>query len=125
MEMNYKEIESLKLALLSLARKGCKLRIPSAGISGRVVGVGFRPYWTGPLDSIIEKLEINYMDDLGKVRNHCFLAVTGYDVVSNDGRGYDSMKNACIDLQTLSAKNDRGKQKNETVRLEIYMEEEN
>ena len=123
--MNYKEIESLKLALLSLSRKGCSIKIPSAGLNGKIIGVGFKPYWTGPMDSIIEKLEINYIDENGRVKTYHMNAITGYEVLSNDGRGYDSMKRASIDFRVYSADKGSERSKDETIKVDLYIDETN
>lgn len=121
--MNNKEIENLKLALLNLARQGCRIKVASAGVEGRIVGVGFKPYWTGPYDSKIDRLEINYIDDLGNIRSYYLNFITDYDVVSNDGRGFDSMKNACIDIHQFSVLNERRKKQPDKVRIEICQDE--
>lgn len=117
--MNYKQIENLKFALLNLARQGCRLNIPSHGVSGRIIGVGFKPYWTSPLDSKIEKMEINYVDDTGNVIPFNLHNITKYDVISNDGTGYESMQNACMDIHVFSQSNGRDEEPYEKVRVEI------
>jgi len=65
--MNYQEIEKLKAVLTKMMKKGCMLMIPAYGAEGRIVSIGFRPYWTNPGDSKIEKLEINFVDNRGRV----------------------------------------------------------
>jgi hypothetical protein len=118
--MNYKQIENLKLALLNLARQGCGLKIPSYGINGRIISVGFKPYWTSPVDSKIEKLELSYIDDSGRAVPFTFHNVVNYDVISNDGTGYHSMTNACIDIHVFSQPGSRDKEPIEKIRVEIY-----
>lgn len=120
--MNYKQIENLKLALLSLARQGCRLDIPSHGINGRIIGVGFKPYWTSPVDSKIEKLEINYIDGSDRIVPFSFHNIIGYDVISNDGTGYESMENACMDIHVFSQSKSRDEESIEKVRIEISKE---
>ncbi|MCX7708314.1 MAG: hypothetical protein N2484_00525 [Clostridia bacterium] len=122
--MDYKKIESFKLAILSLAKRGCRIRISSYGIEGRIVGVGFKPYWTVPGDSVIEKLEITYIDQKGRLVPFSFNKIVGYEVISNDGRGYDSMKNACMDIHIFSGKKNRKEEPLEKVRIEISSEED-
>lgn len=117
--MNFKQIEILKLALLHLSRQGSLVSIPAYGISGKIAGVGFRPYWTGPADTKIEKLELNIIDKSGKVKLFNFDNVIGYDVVSNDGRGYDTMKNATLDIHIFSTDKQTDHKPMEKVRIEI------
>jgi len=47
--MNYQEIEKLKAVLTKMMKKGCMLMIPAYGAEGRIVSIGFRPYWTNPV----------------------------------------------------------------------------
>lgn len=117
--MNYNDIENIKLALLNLARQRCRLRIPSQGIDGKVVGVGFKPYWTGSMDSKMEKLEFDYIDSSGRAATFSLYNITDYSVISHDGRGYDSLKNACIDFKILSPGKNRGEEPYEKVRIDI------
>ena len=121
--MDYKKIENLKLALLHLTRQQCRLKVPAYGIDGRMIGVGFRPYWTGPLDSKIEKLEINVAEDNGKIVPFYLHNVLNYEVISNDGRGYDSMKNACLDIHIYSQDQAGEGDSGHKIRLEITGEE--
>lgn len=118
--MDYKQIESLKLAITNLARQGSMLEIPSYGVNGKIVGVGFKPYWTSPVDSKIEKLEINVQDQYGRVFPFNFFNVVGYDVISNDGRGYHDMKNASLDIHVYSPNQNRDEEPLEKVHVDIY-----
>ena len=115
--MNYREIESLKRTLLNLVRQGCRLRIPAHGITGKIVGIGFNPYWTSPLDSKIEKLELNFTDDGGRVRPFTFYNVIGYDFISGDSR-----ENACLDIHVYSANKGRDEEPSEKIRMDIFTE---
>jgi hypothetical protein len=119
--MDYKQIESLKMALINLAKQGSSLKIPLYNIDGRIVGVGFKPYWTSPLDSKIDKLEINYVDRLGRVIPFRFYNIIGYDVISNDGRDYDSMKNVSLDIHVYSPDKSRDEEPYEKVRIDIFV----
>jgi len=82
--MNYRLIEELKAFFTKAAQKGCIVRIPSHNVKGRIVGVGFKPYWTSPADSKLEKLELNIADPAGRIIPFNFWNVIGYSFVSND-----------------------------------------
>jgi len=41
----------IKAVLTKMMKKGCMLMIPAYGAEGRIVSIGFRPYWTNPGDS--------------------------------------------------------------------------
>ncbi|MCX7747565.1 MAG: hypothetical protein N2645_11875 [Clostridia bacterium] len=122
MQMDYKKIESLKLTLLNLSRQGCRINIPARGVTGKVISVGFKPYWTSQLDSKIEKLEINIMDDYGRIIPYLFYNVIGFDVISEGERGNDSSKNASLDIHVYSAKRNRDDQLMEKVRIDMFTE---
>ncbi|HEX2926016.1 MAG TPA: hypothetical protein VHP38_07125 [Ruminiclostridium sp.] len=120
--MNYKQIESLKFALLNLARQGCRVSIPSYGINGRIIAMGFKPYWTSPVDSKIEKLEINYVDDYGRIVPFNFHNIISYNVISNDGTGFENMRNACVEFHVFSQSKSRDEEPIEKVLIEISKE---
>lgn len=117
--MNYKEIESFKYSLLNLVRKGCQVHIPEYGVRGRIIGVGFKPYWTNPVDSKIEKLEFNILDNHGRLIPFNFFNVIGYNIVSYDGRGIDEADNLSIDIHVYSPNKANEKEPGDKVRVDI------
>jgi hypothetical protein len=117
--MNYNEIEALKNILANLSRKGCRLRIPSYGIDGRLVGIGFKPYWTTPTDTKIEKIEFNVIDSFGRTAPFILSYITGYDVISGNDSEPDGPKVMDFDFHVYSPGNSRFKQPNEKVRVEM------
>ena len=120
--MNYAEIERLKLTLTNFTRRGCGIRLPAYGVEGRVVGIGFKPYWTNPVDSKIDKLELNIMDNYGRVVPFNFNYVTGYDVLSQDGRQFEDSKSVSLDILVYSPDKARQEDSSQKVRLEITVE---
>ncbi len=117
--MNYKDIEFLKSTLTSLVKQGCTLEIPSYGVGGRVVGIGFKPYWTNPVDSKVERLELNFMDNYGRLTPFNFYNVTGYDVVSRDEDKAAGLRNICLDIHVYSPGKSRDEEPSEKVRLNL------
>jgi hypothetical protein len=78
--MNYKEIESFKSILLQMVKQGCSIKNDDFSVDGRVAGVGFKPYWTYPTDSKINKLEFNILDNRGRIAPFYLYNIIGCDV---------------------------------------------
>ncbi|NLB78350.1 MAG: hypothetical protein GX796_05765 [Clostridiaceae bacterium] len=118
--MQYSKIESLKLTLTNLARQGSKIRIPSFDVSGKIVGIGFKPYWTSPLDSKIETLEIQFTDDYGRLIPFNFYNITNYDIIENDRAQKDDSINTTLDIHIFSPNKNRDEDPYEKIRVEIF-----
>ena len=117
--MNYKEIENLKCKLTELLHNSCKIKIPAYGIDGSIIGVGFKPYWTNPIDTRIDKLEFNILDNHGRVIPFNFKYITGYDILPNDDNPNEKFKNFNLDVILFSPNKARGGEVNEKIRIEI------
>ncbi|MFZ5989518.1 MAG: hypothetical protein ACOYWZ_20670 [Bacillota bacterium] len=122
--MNSRDIEKLKETLTNMMKNGCKLHVPAYGASGRVVGIGFKPYWTNPIDSKIEKLEINFMDNNGRIIPFNFYNVIGYDIVSHEGQRLDNANSISLDIHVYSPVKSRDEESYDKVRVEISREQE-
>ncbi|NLD45994.1 MAG: hypothetical protein GX660_02180 [Clostridiaceae bacterium] len=120
--MDYKQIEKLKSVMINLSRYGCRLKVPFYGISGRIVGVGFKPFWTSPVDSKIEKLEINFLDDFGKLVPFIFYNIISYDVINSEEKG--NIKNVSLDIHVCSLNQKRHGDPVEKVRVEMFSDKE-
>ncbi|MCX7923485.1 MAG: hypothetical protein N3B21_15970 [Clostridia bacterium] len=117
--MNRKQIETLKSTLSRLAMQGCKIQSSTYGIAGRLVGIGFKPYWTNPADSKIEKLELNFIDEHGRIRPFYLYNIVGYDIVSYDGRDILNSKNISLDIRVFSPNKSIDKEPYDKISLEI------
>lgn len=115
--MNYKEIESLKSLLMHLVMRGCKLKNNDSSVNGKIVGMGFRPYWTNPVDSKIEKLEFNYQDNCGQIMPFNLYDVIGYKVVFQDGEEFEDSQNVTLDMHVFSTQKSRETEPYENVRI--------
>ena len=122
--MNHKEIESLKATLARLVGHGCKMKNDVYGVNGRVVGVGFRPFWTNPADSKIEKLEFNFVDANGRVRPFYLYNVIGYDIVSYDADRLDNSRNISFDIHVYSPNKGRDEEPYDKIRIDITVTDE-
>lgn len=120
--MNCRDIDELKFALMRFMRNGCILNVPGFGASGKIVGIGFKPLWTNPADSKIEKLEINFKDGYGNIKSFCFYNVIGYEIVSYNGLRPDESRSIIIDFHVYSLKRGRDEKPYDKVKVEITRE---
>ncbi|MDP4180425.1 MAG: hypothetical protein Q8942_04950 [Bacillota bacterium] len=105
--MNYKEIEALKYTLSNMAMRGARIKNNDFKVDGKIVGVGFKPYWSNPYDTKIEKLELNVLDNNGRILPFNFYHIIGYDIVSYDGKEFRSSDNVSIDIHVYSPVSNR------------------
>ncbi|HHW67787.1 MAG TPA: hypothetical protein GXX16_08790 [Epulopiscium sp.] len=122
--MNLQEIEKLKSILTQFVMQGCHMQcIPNQNAalraSGRVVGVGFRPLWSSPIDSKIEKIELNYIDQRGTLHPYSLYNVIGYDIVSYDGQNLENSDHIIFDMHVYSPIKAASKEPYDKVRLDI------
>lgn len=117
--MNYNEIENLKSVFMHLVKKGCRLKNEKLSIDGRIIGIGFKPYWTNPSDTKIDKLEFNYQNNSGKIEPLYLHNVIGYDVVSHDGGEHENIRNITVDLHVYSEAKNRESEPFEKVRISL------
>lgn len=120
--MNYREIENLKSLLLQMAKQGYRLRNDTFGIDGKIVGLGFKPYWTNPADSKIHKLEFNVSDNYGKVIPFYFYNVVGFNITAKDGARLDKSKDLSFEIQVFTPDKTREKEPYDKVSVQIYRE---
>ena len=120
--MTFKEIESLKSTIVNLIRSGCKMQVPAYGVSGRLIGAGFKPYWTNSDDSKIEKIELNFINDYGRVVPFNFLNIIGYSVASKDAHELEDSKNISLDLHVYSPGKVRDTEHFDKVRLNLSID---
>ncbi|HOM03204.1 MAG TPA: hypothetical protein PLH43_10295 [Acetivibrio sp.] len=117
--MNYREIEELKSALTNMMKKGCVLMIPAYRAEGRIVSIGFKPYWTNPGDSKIEKIEIDFIDRKGRVIPFNIYNIIGYKIASLDGRSMEDAKSVSLEIHLYPNARSRNPEEYDTLHLEI------
>lgn len=120
--MNYAEIERFKFTLTNLIRQGCRISLPAYEVDGRLISVGFKPYWTNTSDWKIDRLEFNIMDSNRRVIPFNFNYVTGYDVLSQDGRRFEDSKSISMDIHVYTPDKTREENSGEKVRLDMSVE---
>lgn len=116
--MNYSDIERLKHILTNLVRQGCEINIPAYGIKGKIISVGFNPYWTNPADSKINKLEFNIIDKYGRIVPVKFNFIIGYDILHHDAERFEDSKSVSMDIIVYSPET-RGSGSGRKIRLEF------
>jgi hypothetical protein len=120
--MNYKEIESFKSILLQMVKQGCSIKNDDFSVDGRVAGVGFKPYWTYPTDSKINKLEFNILDNRGRIAPFYLYNIIGCDVTAQDGVSLDKSKNLKLDIHVFSPSKVRDSEPYDKISIQINME---
>lgn len=122
--MKLQEIEKFKSILTQFVMKGCHMQCfssqnPSLKVAGRVVGVGFKPLWSSPIDSKIEKVEFNYIDQRGLLQPYSLYNVIGYEIVSFDGDGVEDSNNISFDMHIYSPIKAASKEPFDKIRIDI------
>lgn len=100
--MNQKEIEEFKSMFTRMAMKGSRIRSSRFRVDGKLVGVGFKPFWTNVYDTKIEKLELNVLDKKGKIMPFNILHVVGYEVIGEGGREGNGEGEMTLDIRIFS-----------------------
>lgn len=121
--MNYSEIEKLKSIITNLMQRGSRLKVPAHNVDGKIIGVGFKPYWTNPTDSKIEKLEINFMDSYGRIIPFNFYNITRYSVISHDDQRLENSQNVSLDIHLFAPHKVRDEEPYEKIRVDIVSEQ--
>ncbi len=116
-----RKIEAFKFTLAEMARQGCRIHIADQNITGRVVGIGFNPLWTGPADSKIARLDFNYLDDRGRLHTYRFHDIIGYDIISNEDTKKTDSGTTHFDLYVFSPSKANTAEPYDKIRLEITL----
>ena len=117
--MNSKEIDVLKLAITNMMQLGCTVNIPEYDVKGRIIGVRFKPYWTKPVDTKIERLEFNIVDESGRIKPFTLYDIIGYDILSYDVKSSGELESVNMDIHLLSTENVSQKEPFDKVRVEL------
>lgn len=123
--MNFIDIDRLKNLFSELLKKQCTLRSMDLGINGKLIGIGYRPYWTSRQDTKIETLELNFLDSKGIMVPIILRNVVNYELLPKEGRRNKKYKVNLIEIMLLSpymlAKND--KEAFDKIKLEVIYDD--
>jgi len=78
------------------------LRSIDLGIDGKLIDIGYRPFWTSQHDSKIEKLELNFLSDKGILVPLVLNNIVDYELYPNEGKRNKKYRINTIELMTLS-----------------------
>jgi hypothetical protein len=117
--MNYSGIEELKQLLIGMLKKGCILSIGSSGPSGRIIGLGFNPMSTTPIDTMIKIIRFEVLDKMGTTSPVYLENVVGYRIVSYDRDTVADSDKISIELFVLSPQKITSKEPYDKVQLNI------
>lgn len=78
------------------------LRSIELGINGKLIAVGYNPYWTSRLDSKIEKIELSFLNSRGIMVPLVLKNVVDFEIYPKEGRRSKKYRINSIELMTLS-----------------------
>ncbi len=123
--MDYMEIDKLKSLFSDMLRNQNIIRSMDLGIEGRLIAIGYKPYWTSRQDSKIETLELNFQNSNGVMIPIILRNVVNYELHPKEGKRNKKYRVSMIDIMLLSpymlSKN--SKDVYNKIRLEILYED--
>jgi hypothetical protein len=79
--LNYIEIDKLKNIFSNIQKDQNTIRCVEYGIDGKLLAIGYNPYWTTRYDSKIVKLELNFLSNNGKMVPLILQNIVDYNIV--------------------------------------------
>jgi hypothetical protein len=117
--VDYKAIDELKSEITNLVKDGKFIGISQFRISGKVIGAGFKPYWTSRYDSKIDKLELNILNKSGAIIPFVFNNIVGYEKSLEDLVSENDSSKKYLEIHVFSPNKAREKEPYDKIRLEI------
>lgn len=78
------------------------IRSIDLGIDGKLMAVGFKPFWTSRHDSKIEKLELNFLSNRGIMVPLILNNIVDYDLMPKEGKRNKKYRINNIELMIMS-----------------------
>lgn len=127
--MNYNEINRLKNVFSHLSMGQNIVRNLDYGIDGRIVAIGYHPYWTGQNDTKIEKLELSFLSDSGVLVPLLLKNIVDFNILPKENRRSRKYRMTAIELtifnedmrQLINTKNE--KDIYEKIKLDIIYDD--
>ncbi|MDF2986351.1 MAG: hypothetical protein K0R50_1861 [Eubacterium sp.] len=85
-----------------MLRNQYALRSMDLGIDGKLIAIGYKPYWTNRQDSKIETLELNFLSNKGIMVPIILRNVVNYELYPKEGRRNKKYRVNTIELMMLS-----------------------
>lgn len=123
--MNYVEIDKLKNLFSDMLKNQNAMRSMELGIDGKLIAIGYKPYWTGRSDSKIEALELDFLSNKGFVVPIILRNIVDYELYPKEGKRNKKYRVNMIEFMMLSpymlARNE--KEVYDRVKLEILYDD--
>ncbi len=123
--MDFMEIDKLKGLFSDMLRKQYVIRSVDLGIEGRLIAVGYKPYWTSRQDSKIETLELNFLSSNSAMVPIILRNVVNYELHPKEEKRNKKYRVNMIEIMLLSpymlSKN--AKDVYDKIRFEILYED--
>jgi hypothetical protein len=100
--LNYIEIDRLKGIFSNMLKDQDNLRSIDLGIDGKLIAIGYKPYWTSRNDSKIEKLELNFLSNRGIMVPLILNNIVDYELYPKEGRRNKKYRINTIELMMLA-----------------------
>jgi len=96
------DIDRLKNLFSDMLRNQSTLRSMDLGIEGKLIAIGYKPYWTNRQDSKIETLELNFIDKRGVMVPIILKNVVDYELYPKEGKKSKKYRANMIEIILLS-----------------------
>lgn len=100
--MNNMDIDRLKNLFSDMLRNQNTLRSMDLGVDGKLIGIGYKPFWTSRQDSKIETLEFNFLSSNGVMVPIILKNVVDYELYPKEGKRNKKYRVNMIELMLLS-----------------------
>ena len=100
--LNYIEIDRLKNIFSNMLINQHNLRSIDLGIDGKLIAIGYKPYWTSKNDSKIEKLELNFLSNRGIMVPLILKNIVNYELYPKEGKRNKRYRINTIELMILA-----------------------
>jgi len=100
--LDYMDIDRLKNLFSDMLRNQSTLRSMDLGIEGKLIAIGYKPYWTNRQDSKIETLELNFIDKRGVMVPIILKNVVDYELYPKEGKKSKKYRANMIEIILLS-----------------------
>lgn len=113
----------LKGIFSNLLKNQNTLRSIDLGIDGKLIAIGYNPYWTSQYDSKIEKLELNFLSNIGIMVPLILKNIVDFELYPKEGRRNRKYRINTIELILLSPYIKNKKDFYDRVKFEIIYDE--
>ncbi len=123
--LNYVEIDRLKRIFSEMLKNQNTLRSMDLGIDGKLIAVGYKPFWTSRSDSKIETLELNFLNSRGLMSPIILRNIVNYELYPKEGKRNKKYRANMIEFMVLSPfmMMRNNKEIYDRVRIEIIYDE--